>query len=169
MDGRCLVDETGGQLIIDGTSGDFPLVCPAWFPEDDGLIELIMGGDVEGDDTRIALGNYILNPVGYGQPRVLLDMWFIPGLDVNGDSYGTTPVEIETGFWSNIAYWQTEVVAPTVIARTATLYGPDGEPYSEGVMSRFRLGRRGKLRPSGWPITFEFTLPNGPFAAVTGS
>lgn len=157
-----MADLTGGQLVIDGTNGDFEVVNDAWFPLEEALTPMWFGGDLEGGDTQVGGGDWVLNPIYHAQTRIQIPMLFMGHIDHNGDRYEV----VQEGFESNVNHWRVEVLDPTVVARTARLIMPSGEERP-GVMSRLRLVKGGGFRqsPGGWPLMFEFTLPQGPFAA----
>lgn len=152
-------DLTGGQLTWDGTSGDFLTVTDAWFPEENGLSDCWFGIDTETEDTKIGPGDVILGPSSWMPTLIQVPMWFQGHIDVNGEPYSNT---IE-GLESNLNYWRTELLDPTVIAREGTLLMPSGEERT-AIGSKFRLVGRGRRRPSGWPLMFEFQLTR-PFEA----
>lgn len=158
-----MADTSGGQLTFDGTSGPFHIVTDPWWPEDDALTPLWFGLDLEGDDTQVGLGDYILNPVGWAPTIVQIPMWFAGHIDHEGVPHSN----VIEGFESNLNYWRTELLDPTVVARTGTLTMPSGESRT-ATASRFKLSGRGRKRPAGWPLMFEFRL-TAPFAPEAGS
>ena len=137
-------DLTGGQLTFDCPAGPFNIVTDDWWPEDDGLAPLWFGIDLDDADTQVGLGDWILNETGWAPTVIQIPMLFL------GD------------FESHLNVWRTELTDPTVVARAGTLLMPSGETRT-AVGSKFQLSRRGKLRPAGWPLLFEFQL-TAPFA-----
>lgn len=156
-------DLTGGQLTWAGKSGDFVIVCDAWFPEENGLSQLWFGNDIEGSDTKVGLSDYILNPTGWALTTAQIPMWFQGNVDHAGGTFSN----VIEGLESNLSYWRTELLDPNVVARSGTLLMPSGESrYAVG--SKFALTGKGRRRPSGWPLMFEFQLAT-PFATTGGS
>lgn len=153
-----MADLRGGQLIIDGTTGDFEIVTDAWHPIEDALTPLWFGNDLEGEDTRVGGGDWVLNEKYWAPTTHQIPMWFMGHVDRYGTPY-EVPME---GLEANLTAWRTEVLDPTVIARTATLVMPSGEERT-ATMSKLRLSGVGRRRPTGWPLTFEFRLTR-PFA-----
>lgn len=158
-----MADETGGQLIIDGTSGEFLIVTDVWWPEEEALTPLWFGNDLEGDDTKIGPGDYELNPTFWAPTVFQIPMWFPGDRDHLGNPYDN----VIEGLASNLAYWRTEILDPIVVARTARLEIP-GQDDGFGTLSKLRLSPRGRRRPSGWPLMFEFKM-TAPFAPGGGS
>lgn len=146
-------DLNGGQLTIDGTSGPFDIVTDAWFPLEDALTPLWFGNQLEGDDTRVGIGDWVLNPTGWAPTTHQIEMWFMGHVNADGDRYDN----VMEGFKSNVAQWRTEILDPTVIAREATLTLPGGEEWY-ATLTRLRLTGSGRRRPTGWPLTFEFQI-----------
>lgn len=159
-----MADLTGGQLVIEGESGDFAIVRDAWFPKEEALTPLWFPNDLEGEDTPVGLGDYISNPTGWAPTRVQIPMWFQGHINGDGDPYANAI----QGFRSNLNYWHQEILVPT-IGRVARLTDPDGDEETTAIVSKLRLTGSGRRRPSGWPLTFEFLLAHGPFAAESGS
>lgn len=151
-------DLNGGQLTIDGASGPFDIVTDAWFPLEDALTPLWFGNDLEGEDTRVGLSDWVLNPVGWAPTTHQVEMWFMGHIDADGTPYENTM----EGFKSNVATWRAEILDPTVVARDATLTLPGGEEWY-ATLTRLRLTGSGRRRPTGWPLTFQFQLKE-PFA-----
>ena len=158
-----MADLTGGQLAFDGTSGTFEIVTDAWFPEEEALTPLWFGLDLDSAGTQIGPGDWVLNPVSWAPTVVQIPMWFQGHIDHEGNTYAN---ELE-GKESNLNFWRTELTDPTVVARTGTLTMPSGE-LRHGTASKFRLTGRGRRRPAGWPLMFEFLL-TAPFAPDVGS
>jgi hypothetical protein len=148
-----MADLNGGQLIWAGTSGAFSIVTEAWFPLEDALTQLWFGNDLEYEDTKVSPGDSILNPAAWATTTHQVEMWFLGDRNHNGVLYD----DAMEGFESNLNYWRTELLDPTVVARNGTLILPSGEErYAVG--SKFRLTGKGRRRPSGWPLMFEFQL-----------
>lgn len=158
-------DLTGGQLIWDGTSGDFEIVTDVWWPEENGLTQLWFGNDLEGADTKIGPGDYIDNPTYWAPTRVQIPMWFQGHANAAGEPYEN----VIEGFESNLNHWRAELTDPSIsaITRSGVLIMPSGEERT-AIGSKFALTGNARRRPSGWPLMFEFTLKR-PFTAASGS
>lgn len=148
-----MADLTGGQLIWDGASGDFEVVTDAWWPAEDGLTDLWFGNELDTEDTKVGPGDTILGPVSWAPTRQQIPMWFQGTVDASGATYDN----VIEGFESNLNHWRTELLDPTVIARAGRLIMPSGEERT-AIGSKFRLVGRGRRRPAGWPLMFEFQL-----------
>lgn len=153
-----MADLRGGQLTIDGTTGDFDIVTDAWHPIEDALTPLWFGNDLEGEDTRVGGGDWVLNPKYWKPTVVQIPMWFMGHIDRAGTPY-EVPME---GLEANLSTWRTEILDPTVVARAATLTMPSGEQRTNTI-SRLQLTGTGRRRPTGWPLTFQFLITR-PFA-----
>lgn len=153
-----------GQLLVHygiGDADDFPIVCDAWHPLEDELTPLWFGNDIDQEATQIGPGDWVVNMPAWAPTRHQISMWFMGHVNRDGDPFDN-PME---GLESNLADWHNSILQPTRTERNATLILPSGLERS-GVMSRLRLTGGGSRRPSGWPLTFEFTLQNAPFEAA---
>lgn len=151
-------DLRGGQLTIDGATGPFDIVTDPWHPYENALTQLWFGNDLEGEDTRVGGGDWVTNPKYWAPTVVQIPMWFMGHIDRDGTPYESPMVGLE----ANMTTWRTEILDPTVIARSATLTMPSGEERTNTI-SRLHLSGAGQRRPTGWPLTFEFRMTR-PFA-----